>query len=53
VELHFRAHPEKTDKFSPFRTETKDVGPRLLELIAALPAATKPLAGAHLLMTKR
>jgi hypothetical protein len=53
VELHFRAHPQKTDKFSPFRTETKDVGPRLLEIIAALPPDTKPLAGAHLLMTKR
>ena len=53
VELHFRAHPDKTDKFTPFRTETKDVGPRLLEIIASLPLATKPLRGARLLMTTR
>ena len=53
VELHFRAHPDKQDKFSPFRTGTKDVGPRLLEIIAALPPATKPLPGARLLMTTR
>jgi len=53
VELHFRAHPDKKDKFSPFRTETKNVGPRLLEIIAALPPATRPLPGARLLMTTR
>jgi hypothetical protein len=53
VELHFRAHPDKNDKFAPFRTRTKDVGPRLLEIIAALPPATKPLLGARLLMTTR
>ena len=53
VELHFRAHPDKHDKFSPFRTETKDVGPRLLEILAAVPPATKPLPGARLLMTTR
>jgi hypothetical protein len=53
VELHFRAQPEKKDAFSPFRTETRDVGPRLLEIIAALPPATKPLPGARLLMTRR
>ncbi|MEO8745702.1 MAG: hypothetical protein ABI334_02020 [Candidatus Dormiibacterota bacterium] len=53
VELHFRAHPEGTDAFSPFRTETRDVGPRLLEMIAALPPATKPVPGARLLITRR
>ncbi|GAC1692871.1 MAG: hypothetical protein PVS2B1_16190 [Candidatus Dormibacteraceae bacterium] len=53
VELHFRAHPDKEDKLSRFRTQTKDLGPRLLEIIAALPQATKPLPGAHLLMTTR
>jgi hypothetical protein len=53
VELHFRARPDKTDAFSPFRAETKDVGPRLLEIIAALPPRTKPLPGARLLMTTR
>lgn len=53
VELHFRAHPDGKDAFSPFRTETKDVGPRLLELIAALPPSTKPLPGARLLLRRR
>jgi hypothetical protein len=53
VELHFRAYPDRNDAFSPFRTETKEVGPRLLEIIDALPAATKPLAGARLLIRRR
>ena len=53
VELHFRAHPDKTDAFTPFRIETKDVGPRLMEIIDALPANTKPLPGARFLMAVR
>jgi hypothetical protein len=53
VELHFRAHPDKKDAFTRFRTQTKDVGPRLLEIIDALPAATKPLPGARLLIRRR
>ncbi|TMC53036.1 MAG: hypothetical protein E6J20_09760 [Chloroflexi bacterium] len=53
VELHFRAYPDREDAFTPFRTETKNVGPRLLELINALPPATKPQQGARLLLTKR
>jgi hypothetical protein len=53
VELHFRAYPDREDAFSPFRTQTKDVGPRLLEIINALPPSTKPLPGARLLITKR
>jgi hypothetical protein len=52
VELHFRAHPDKEDAFTPFRIQTKDVGPRLMEIIDALPANTKPLAGARLLITR-
>src|SRR5438477_11788758 len=31
VELHFRAFPDRDDAFVPFRTQPKDVGPRLLE----------------------
>ncbi|TME40346.1 MAG: hypothetical protein E6I61_09420 [Chloroflexi bacterium] len=50
VELHFRAHPDREDAFTPFRTETKNVGPKLLEIINALPPDTKPLPGAHLVM---
>ena len=53
VELHFRAYPDRDDAFSPFRTKTKDVGPRLLEIIDALPPSTKPLPGARLLITRR
>jgi hypothetical protein len=53
VELHFRAYPDREDAFSPFRTQTKDVGPRLHEIINALPPSTKPLPGARLLITKR
>jgi hypothetical protein len=53
IELHFRAHPEKNDAFTQFRTETKDVGPRLLEIIDALPPSTKPIPGAQLLVAKR
>ena len=53
VELHFRARPNGTDAFFPFRTETKNVGPRLLEVIASLPPSTKPLPGARLLIRRR
>ncbi len=53
VELHFRAHPAGGDGFAPFRAETAAVGPRLLEMIAALPPATAPLPGARLVITRR
>lgn len=53
VELHFRAHPDRDDVFAPFRVATKDVGPRLLQLIGALPPATKPQPGARLVLTAR
>lgn len=53
VELHFRAFPDRDDAFAPFRTVTKDVGPRLLEIINRLPPATKPLPGARLVMARR
>ena len=52
VELHFRAHPDREDAAAPFRIQTRDLGPRLLELISALPPATRPLAGARLVMSK-
>ena len=53
VELHFRAHPHGEDVFTPFRTETKNVGPRLLDIISSLPPGTKPLRGARLLVRRR
>jgi len=52
VELHFRAHPDREDAFAPFRTETRNVGPRLLEMIDALPPGTKPLRAARLLIRR-
>jgi hypothetical protein len=53
VELHFRAHPDRVDSFTPFRAETREVGPRLLQMIDALPPATRPVAGARLVLTRR
>jgi len=53
VELHFRAYPDREDAFSSFRIATRDLGPRLLQLIDALPPATKPAKGARLVMARR
>lgn len=52
VELHFRAYPDREDAFTPFRIQTKDLGPRLLQIINALPPRTKPLPGARLVLAK-
>lgn len=51
VELHFRAHPDRDDAFAGYRVATSGLGPRLLELIDALPPSTRPLPGARLVMT--
>ena len=53
VELHFRALPYRDDAFTPFRTETREVGPRLMKIIDALPRKTDLLLGARLLITRR
>jgi hypothetical protein len=53
VELHFRAHPDRNDAFTPFRTATRDVGPKLLAVIDGLPPSTRPLPGARLLIRRR
>lgn len=53
VELHFRAYPDRDDAFAPFRVQTKDLGPKLLEMINNLPPSAKPLPGARLVMTTR
>jgi hypothetical protein len=53
VELHFRAYPDRDDAFAPYRSSTKDMGPRLLEMIAALPPSTRPLPGARLVLARR
>ena len=53
VELHFRAYPDRDDAAAPFRVPTRELGPRLLELISVLPPSTKPMPGARLVMTRR
>ena len=53
VELHFRAYPDRDDAAAPFRVSTRELGPRLLELIEALPPTTKPLPGARLVLATR
>ena len=53
IELHFHASPDRDDAFAPFRVETRELGPRLLQIIASLPPSTKPVAGARLVMTAR
>ena len=53
VELHFRAHLDRDDAASPFRVATRDVGPRLMELIDKLPPSTRPLPGARLVIARR
>ena len=53
VELHFRAHPDRDDAAAPFRLETRDLGPRLLALIDALPPAIEPMPGARLVLARR
>ncbi|HKC20469.1 MAG TPA: hypothetical protein VKE27_12665 [Candidatus Dormibacteraeota bacterium] len=53
VELHFRAYPDRDDAFAPFRCETRDLGSRLLQIIDALPAETKPQPGARLVLARR
>src|SRR5215831_8744497 len=53
VELHFRAYPDRDDAFASFRVQTRELGPRLLDLIAALPPNTRPLPGARLVLTRQ
>ena len=53
VELHFRAYPDRDDAAAQFRVQTRDLGPRLLELIDALPPSTGPQVGARLVIARR
>lgn len=53
IELHFRAYPDRDDTYAPFRLQTKDLGPKLLDMINTLPPSAKPLPGARLVMTTR
>jgi hypothetical protein len=42
IELQFMASPTRTDKWSGFRCARLEVGPRLLQVIAGLPASAPP-----------
>ncbi len=57
IELEFMASPTRTDRWSAFRCERMDLGPRLITLIDSLPSGIRVAAnlpeGAHLLLRAR
>jgi hypothetical protein len=54
IELEFMASPKRKDRWSAFRCERMDLGPRLIALIDSLPAGQPPrVPGAHLLLRVR
>ncbi|MFI5284626.1 MAG: hypothetical protein ACHQ0J_16095 [Candidatus Dormibacterales bacterium] len=53
IELQFMASPTREDRWSAFRCERTDMGPKLINLIDALPAGHPPrVPGAHLLLRR-
>jgi hypothetical protein len=51
LQLHAYVSPDGTDRFTPFRLEPRQLGPRLLEILDGLPETEPPrVAGAHLLL---
>ena len=53
LELQFMASPTRQDRWSAFRGERMDLGPRLIALIDSLPAVRTPhVPGAHLLLRR-
>jgi hypothetical protein len=53
LELQFMASPTRQDRWSSFRCERMDLGPRLIALIDSLPAVRTPhVPGAHLLLRR-
>jgi hypothetical protein len=53
IELHFRAYPDRDDAFAPFRVQTPELGPRIMQIIDALPPSSRPIPGARLVMARR
>jgi hypothetical protein len=54
IELQFMASPTREDRWSAFRCERTDMGPKLINLIDALPAGHPPrVPGANLLLRRR
>ncbi len=54
IELQFMASPTRKDRWSAFRCERMDLGPRLIDLIDSLPAGHPPrVPGAHLLLRRK
>ena len=53
IELQFMASPTRQDRWSAFRCGRMDMGPKLVNLIDALPAGGPPrVPGAHLLLRR-
>jgi len=53
IELQFMASPTRADRWSAFRCERMEMGPKLVGLINALPAGRPPrVPGAHLLLRR-
>jgi hypothetical protein len=53
VELQFMASPTRPDRWSAFRCERMELGPRLINLIDSLPAGRAPrVPVAHLLLRR-
>jgi hypothetical protein len=54
IELQFMASPTRQDRWSAFRCERMDMGPKLVNLIDSLPAGRPPrVPGAHLLLRRK
>jgi hypothetical protein len=54
IELQFMASPTREDRWSAFRCERTDMGPKLINLIDALPAGHPPrVPGANLLLRRQ
>ncbi len=54
IELQFMASPSRPDRWSAFRCERMDLGPRLVNLIDSLPGGDAPrVPGAHILLRRK
>jgi hypothetical protein len=53
IELQFMASPTRQDRWSAFRCERMEMGPKLVSIIDELPAGRPPrVPGAHLLLRR-
>jgi len=53
IELQFMASPTRADRWSRFRCNRMDLGPKLIDLMDSLPEGRTPrVPGAHLLLRR-